>query len=83
MCAKENDMDVAIQYYRQALDMEYGQVKWRVSLAELLAQIGDIPEAMRQAEICLHLNPQYDPASNLIARLKALSNQMTKNDSSQ
>lgn len=63
------DQDKAIEYYRRALDLDYGQVYWRLNLARLLADAGQIEEAMHEARVCLRLRPQYKPAENLLAML--------------
>lgn len=66
---KENDNEKAIKYYRRALALDYGQVNWRLTLARLLAEMERIPEAMREARICLRLRPQLKAAEKLIADL--------------
>ena len=77
---KENNLDAAIDYYRQALDKEYSQIKWRIMLARLLAEAGNTPEAIHEAQICLRLSPKYEAAENLIAQLNTISNPITKKD---
>ncbi len=59
----------AIRCYRQAVDADYRQVDWRLRLALLLEEIGDIGAAMEQAESCLRFRPGYAPAERLIDRL--------------
>ncbi|MFB0525743.1 MAG: hypothetical protein ACETVZ_09375, partial [Phycisphaerae bacterium] len=54
---------------RRALALDYGQVGWRLDLARLLIEMGKIPEAMRQARICLQLRPQSKSAEKLVANL--------------
>lgn len=66
---KQGDNEAAIEYYRHALALDYGQVEWRLDLARLLAQTQRIPEAMREARVCLRVRPQLQAAEKLIADL--------------
>jgi tetratricopeptide (TPR) repeat protein len=75
---RENDNEMAIEYYRRALGLDYGQVNWRFQLAKLLAKTDQLPEAIHEARICLRLRPQYTAAENLIADLSVLSGAMSK-----
>jgi tetratricopeptide (TPR) repeat protein len=58
----------AIEWYRQALVLEYGQVDWRIRLARLLDKAGQLDEAVRQARVCLRLRPEMPEARALIVR---------------
>jgi len=49
--------------------LKYDQVRWRLSLARLLAETGSVREALREARICLRLNPELSAAKGLIADL--------------
>ena len=64
----------AIETYRRALGMDYGNVNWRLALARLLAEDSDIPQAIHEAKICLRLKPNYPPAIKLIEKLSTLPN---------
>jgi len=66
---RENDNDKAIECYRRALALDYGQVNWRFTLARLLADEGHVREAIHEARICLRLRPQFKAAEKLIADL--------------
>ena len=66
---KQENNKAAIEYYRRALALNYGQVHWRLDLARLLAEIERIPEAIYEAKICLRLQPQLKEAEKLIADL--------------
>jgi len=66
---KEQDNEAAIEYYRHALVLDYGQVYWRLDMARLLAEMERIPEAIHEARICLRLRPQLKAAEKLIADL--------------
>jgi tetratricopeptide (TPR) repeat protein len=70
--AKENDNEAAIEHYRRALALDYGQVQWRLALANLLAQTNKISEAIHEARICLRLRPQFKAAERLIEKLSVL-----------
>ena len=69
---KENNIEAAIENYRRALALEYGQVNWRFSLAKLLADTGKISDAIYEARICLRLRPQFTTAKQFIADLSVL-----------
>ena len=64
---QEKDYGSAIEYYKRALALEYGQVGWRLALARLLAETGQVQQAMHEARICLRLRPQMSEARRLIA----------------
>lgn len=66
---RENNSEAAIEHYRRALALDYGQVGWRMTLAGLLADAGSVPEAIHEARICLRLSPQLKAAEKLIADL--------------
>jgi tetratricopeptide (TPR) repeat protein len=65
----QNNNCKAIECYRQALVKDYGQVGWRLTLARLLADEGNLNEAIHEARICLRLRPQFKAAEKLIADL--------------
>ena len=64
--------DKAIEHYRRALTLDYGNISWRLALAKLLAQEGSVANAIHEAKICLRLKPQYQPAITLIEKLSIL-----------
>jgi O-antigen ligase len=66
---KEGKVGQAMEYYREALTLDYGQVDWRLNLALLLADTGDVREAIREAKVCLRFRPEYAAAKRLIDRL--------------
>jgi O-antigen ligase len=59
----------AIELYRRALALNYGVVRWRLNLTKLLWRSGKIDDAIRQANICLKLEPQLKEAEDLVAEL--------------
>ena len=69
---KEKDNEAAIEHYRRALALDYGQMHWRFTLARLLAETDRIPEAIHEARICLRLQPQMNAAKKLIEDLSVL-----------
>jgi len=69
---REKDYEAAIELYRRALALDYGQVPWRFALARLLADTDKIPEAIHEARICLRLSPQFKAAERLIEDLPVL-----------
>lgn len=70
-------MDEAVDTYRTALNLDYDKIAWRYSLAGLLAQQGQLSEAIRELEICLQLRPEFKAASQfrevLLAQMSARS----------
>jgi len=69
---REKNNQAAIELYRRALVLDYGQVQWRFALAGLLRDTGKIPEAILEARRCLRLSPQFKAAERLIADLSVL-----------
>ncbi len=67
--ARDGSVSEAVDFYRQALDLDYGRVDWRFNRARLLADLGAVAEAIREAETCLRLRPEYAAARQLINRL--------------
>jgi tetratricopeptide (TPR) repeat protein/O-antigen ligase len=67
--SKHENNEAAIKCYRQALAREFNQVYWRLELANLLAKMERVPEALHEAKICLQLRPQFKTAENLVATL--------------
>ena len=78
---KEDAHADAIDCYRRALVLDYGQVNWRLNLAKLLAKTDQVPEAIHEARICLRLRPQYKAAEKLIADLSVLPGAMREETS--
>jgi tetratricopeptide (TPR) repeat protein len=69
ICNRQQNDEAAIENYHRALALDYGQVAWRLELAKLLARTQRIPEAIRQAKICLRLQPHLKDAQQLVADL--------------
>ncbi len=66
---QQQDNEQAIECYHRALALDYSHIGWRLDLARLLMKMGKIPEAMREARICLQLRPQSKTAEKLVADL--------------
>lgn len=64
--AKDGKTAEAIDLYRRALTLDYGNIGWRLNLARLLAQSGDSETALHEAKIILRLKPGYAPAKRII-----------------
>lgn len=62
-------MDEAVQMYRRALALEYGQVSWRFHMAQMLADQGLVSAATDELRTCLRLRPQFDAALRLLESL--------------
>lgn len=69
ICTQDNEIDLAIAYYRKALVLDYSQTNWRYQLARLLARQNKIAEAMHEARICLRLDKTFTAAQRLIEEL--------------
>jgi tetratricopeptide (TPR) repeat protein len=67
LMARQQDHPAAVAYYQRALDLDYGNVQWRLALAQALAAAGQVPQAIHEARICLRLRPQFAAAERLIA----------------
>lgn len=67
--ARDGRVGEAIDFYRQALDLDYSRVDWRFNRARLLAETGALADAIREAETCLRLRPEHAAAKRLIDRL--------------
>ena len=63
------DRPAAIRYYQKTLAKDYDAVPWRLAMARCLAAEGRIQEAMREAQLCRRLKPQYAPARALVEEL--------------
>jgi tetratricopeptide (TPR) repeat protein len=66
---REGRKDDAIAMYNKTLDLEYGNVSCRFTLARLLVERGSIPEARRELTIILNLQPAHAPARDLLKEL--------------
>jgi tetratricopeptide (TPR) repeat protein len=71
MCLRDGQFERAAAYYRRALSRDCSKVAWRLSFAKALAEAGRLPEARRQAGICLKLMPGMPEARRLVAELTA------------
>jgi hypothetical protein len=51
---------------KTAIQAGYGRIDWHLQLAQLLLHLGRRDEAAAEATICLHLQPGFSPAQNII-----------------
>jgi predicted Zn-dependent protease len=65
--AGQGDSAQAINLYRRALDMDYGQIDWRLQLAKVLGDTQQFPAAVRELQVCLRLRPQWAEAQSMLA----------------
>lgn len=63
----EHDLNAAIACYQRALAKDYGNVQWHLALAQTLLANGQKQNAIDEAAICLHLQPQMPEAEQLIS----------------
>jgi tetratricopeptide (TPR) repeat protein len=68
-CQRDGRLTEAIEYYRRALALDYGEVEWRFNLASLLADTGDIRKAIQEVTVCLRFRPEYTAAKWLLDKL--------------
>ena len=65
-----DEPDTAIYYYRQALTQAPMQLEWRLELVEILRNQGRFALALKQAELCLSVNPERKETRQLIEQLQ-------------
>jgi len=68
-CAEQEQTDRAIALYERALRLDYGNVDWRLRLARLYAERGDVQQGLRHTRVCLRLRPGWEAARSLAAEL--------------
>ena len=68
-CAAHNDLHSAIDLYRRAVAMNYNRTDWHFALGQLLAQAGQVDEAMREFHVCLRLDSTMAQARQRIGEL--------------
>ncbi len=66
---RQGDPERAIASYKRALNLDPGQVRWRLHLAQLLWRQGRVAEALYEADMCLQLSPGLKAANVLIEEL--------------
>jgi tetratricopeptide (TPR) repeat protein len=65
--ALQGNTTQAIRLYRRALDMNFGQVLWRIQLAKMLGDSEQFAAAQRELRVCLRLHPQLAQAQTMLA----------------
>lgn len=65
----DKKLESAIEFYRRAVALDYGQVELHLELARALLASEQFVEAQREVQICLVLRPQYAPAMQLRVEL--------------
>jgi uncharacterized protein HemY len=65
----EKNYSAATDLYRRALDQDYGQIDWRMKLADALAKNDRAADAIHEARICLQLRPGMPAAEALIEEM--------------
>lgn len=66
---EQKNTEKAIEYYKRALAGEYGNVRWRLKLARVYVDDGDVEEAIKQCRICVRLEPQFYQAEKFLKQL--------------
>src|SRR5439155_4086884 len=73
--AADGDLEQAINCFRRALALNYGQTGWHLELAKLLAQANRPAEAGREARICLIQSPHHAEATALLKQIGPAGNE--------
>lgn len=68
---RRGELEMAVRHYRRAVRLDYDQVGWHFALAQSLAQMNRIDEAIHEARICSRLRENYAPARQLLEQLAA------------
>ena len=66
---RQGEYDTAVEHLRRALILDYDQVGWRYTLAQVLTQAGRAAEALHEAKICVRLQPEFKAARRLVDQL--------------
>jgi O-antigen ligase len=66
---EEKQFAAATERYRSALAGDYGNVHWRLRLAQSLAASGHVQQAMKEARVCQRLRPESPSVTKLIEEL--------------
>lgn len=74
---KQKKFDLAIEYFRRAIMLDYGRIEWRMALARILTKTNRIPEAIHETRVCLRLEPQMESAKKLLASLVVMLDEKT------
>jgi predicted Zn-dependent protease len=69
---KDGETKDAIKCYRRALELDYAQVQWRLELAGLLAEAGQVQQAVDEVKICLRVRSRHKGAEDMLARLSIM-----------
>ena len=69
MYRRDDRAEEAVQCFEEALRLDFSEVHWRLSLAEVLAEVGELEAAVGAARECLLFQPEYQPAQRLLNRL--------------
>jgi O-antigen ligase/tetratricopeptide (TPR) repeat protein len=64
--ARNGELREAVAGYRRALALEYGRIDWRIRLADVLVQLEEYPEAVREARTCLRLRAKLPRAEAIV-----------------
>src|SRR5205807_612907 len=65
--SQEKDYRSAAVYFRRALAMDYAEADWHLALARALVEMGEVQEALHEAQLCLRFRPLMPAARKLIA----------------
>ena len=65
------DLEPALESLKRAAARNPGNVEWRMRLAALLRDLGHTREAVREAEVCVRLDPENAAAQQLLDEISA------------
>ena len=78
-CSQQEKFNEAIYFYKRALNIEYGNVNWRMGLARALEKIGRVTEAISEVQLIRKLRPELRGPEQLLERLQEQKYHPTKN----
>jgi O-antigen ligase/cytochrome c-type biogenesis protein CcmH/NrfG len=66
---QDGQHETALDLYRRAVNLEYGQVEWRLEFARALADTEKLADALSEVEVCLRLQAENPAAKTLRSEL--------------
>jgi hypothetical protein len=66
---QDGQHETALDLYRRAVNLEYGQVEWRLEFARALADTEKLADALSEVEVCLRLQAENPVAKTLRSEL--------------
>jgi O-antigen ligase/tetratricopeptide (TPR) repeat protein len=67
VCLQQGQPRRAVDFFRQALSVEFTQTQWRMDLAQTLVSLDQVNEALNEAHTVLRITPSNAAAAKLIS----------------